>query len=92
MDLKELAIASQGATEQGSRHAVAFKENIRERGIFERDPPRSPDLGDRRDARADPPGATDDAKEAGNPQGPAPIQGQDEVDKLYEILDKEESP
>lgn len=31
-DLKELAIAAQGATEPGSRHAVGFKENIRVRG------------------------------------------------------------
>ena len=31
-DLKEMAIAVQGATEPGSRHAVGFKENIRERG------------------------------------------------------------
>jgi len=31
-DLKELAIAAQGATEPGSRHAVGFKDNIRERG------------------------------------------------------------
>lgn len=31
-DLKELAIAAQGATEAGSRHAVGFKENIRDRG------------------------------------------------------------
>ncbi len=31
-DLKELAIAAQGGTEPGSRHAIGFKENIRERG------------------------------------------------------------
>jgi succinate dehydrogenase / fumarate reductase iron-sulfur subunit len=31
-DLKEMAIAVQGATEPGSRHAVGFKDNIRERG------------------------------------------------------------
>jgi succinate dehydrogenase / fumarate reductase, iron-sulfur subunit len=33
-DLKEMAIAAQGATEAGSRHAVGFKENIRERGVL----------------------------------------------------------
>ncbi len=33
-DLKEMAIAVQGGTEHGSRHAVGFKDNIRERGIL----------------------------------------------------------
>ena len=33
-DLKEMAIAVQGTTESGSRHAVGFKENIRERGLL----------------------------------------------------------
>lgn len=33
-DLKELAIRAQGATERGSRHAVGFKENIRDRGTL----------------------------------------------------------
>ncbi|MFZ0698809.1 MAG: succinate dehydrogenase iron-sulfur subunit [Thermoplasmata archaeon] len=31
-DLKEMAIAAQGGTERGSRHAIGFKQNIRERG------------------------------------------------------------
>jgi succinate dehydrogenase / fumarate reductase, iron-sulfur subunit len=34
-DLKELAVAAQGATENGSRHAVGFKENIRDRGLLQ---------------------------------------------------------
>ena len=33
-DLKELAIAAQGATEHGSRHAVGFKESIRDAGLL----------------------------------------------------------
>jgi len=33
-DLKEMAIAAQGATELGSRHAVGFKENIADRGLL----------------------------------------------------------
>jgi succinate dehydrogenase / fumarate reductase iron-sulfur subunit len=33
-DLKEMAIRLQGGTENGSRHAVGFKENIRERGVL----------------------------------------------------------
>jgi succinate dehydrogenase / fumarate reductase, iron-sulfur subunit len=33
-DLKEMAIAAQGATEHGSRHAVGFKDNIADRGLL----------------------------------------------------------
>lgn len=33
-DLKEMAIAAQGATETGSRHAVGFKESIRDAGVL----------------------------------------------------------
>ncbi|HTZ61194.1 MAG TPA: succinate dehydrogenase iron-sulfur subunit [Thermoplasmata archaeon] len=33
-DLKEMAIRVQGGTENGSRHAIGFKENIRERGLL----------------------------------------------------------
>ncbi len=33
-DLKEMAIGLQGATESGSRHAVAFQTNIAERGLL----------------------------------------------------------
>lgn len=33
-DLKEMAIAVQGGTELGSRHAVGFKENLRDRGLL----------------------------------------------------------
>ena len=34
MDLKEFAIAAQGATEHGSRHVVGFKANIRDGGLL----------------------------------------------------------
>jgi succinate dehydrogenase / fumarate reductase, iron-sulfur subunit len=33
-DLKEMAIAVQGGTERGSRHAIGFKENIEDRGLL----------------------------------------------------------
>jgi len=33
-DLKEMAIAAQGATEHGSRHVVGFKDNIVDRGLL----------------------------------------------------------
>ncbi len=34
IELKEMAVAVQGATETGSRHATAFARNIRERGLL----------------------------------------------------------
>ncbi|MCI4364677.1 MAG: succinate dehydrogenase/fumarate reductase iron-sulfur subunit [Thermoplasmata archaeon] len=95
-DLKELAIAAQGATEPGSRHALAFKENIRERG----------QLNEMKLARqtAGLPGLVTQV-----PQGiriwrkkpellhaPHPIEGADQVEKIYEALDdgktKEDAP
>ncbi len=33
-DLKEMAVRAQGGTENGSRHAIGFKDNIRERGVL----------------------------------------------------------
>jgi succinate dehydrogenase / fumarate reductase, iron-sulfur subunit len=90
MDLKELAIASQGATEPGSRHAVGFKENIRERGV----------LSEMRLVRQTsglggvvaqlPQGLRLIRKKPEIAKTPKPIQGQEEVEKLYEILDPED--
>jgi succinate dehydrogenase / fumarate reductase, iron-sulfur subunit len=89
-DLKEMAIAAQGATEQGSRHAVGFKNNIRQGGL----------LNEMKLAR-DTYGLVGLAKEL--PQGlrlmrkkpeirrrPPPIEGLDEVQKIYDALDKPE--
>jgi succinate dehydrogenase / fumarate reductase, iron-sulfur subunit len=87
-DLKELAIQAQGATEAGSRHAVGFKENIRERGL----------LIESKLVRQTS-GITGMLGQAG--QGvriyrkkpeilrtPHTIEGKDEVDRIYEALDK----
>jgi succinate dehydrogenase iron-sulfur subunit len=87
MDLKELAIEAQGATETGSRHAVAFKDNIRERGL----------LSELKLVRQTS-GLVGMASSAG--QGirlarkkpellrrPHAIEGLDELEKLYQILD-----
>lgn len=86
-DLKEMAVAAQGATEFGSRHAVAFKENIRERGILNEAKLARETLGLT--------GLVPQARQAlriyrKKPEvakKPKPIQGQEEVEKLYEILD-----
>ncbi|HEV2167011.1 MAG TPA: succinate dehydrogenase iron-sulfur subunit [Thermoplasmata archaeon] len=89
MDLKELAIASQGATEAGSRHAVGFKHNIQERGV----------LNELRLVRETsgiggmlaqlPQGIRMYRKKPELRKTPPAIQGQEEVEKLYEILDPE---
>ncbi|HKS59307.1 MAG TPA: succinate dehydrogenase/fumarate reductase iron-sulfur subunit [Thermoplasmata archaeon] len=92
MDLKELAIAAQGATESGSRHAVGFKENIRERGL----------LNEMKLVRQTS-GLVGMAGQAG--QGlrlarkkpellkrPKKIDGLEELERLYEILDQREEP
>ena len=86
-DLKELAIAEQGGTENGSRHAVGFKENIRDRGL----------LSEMKIVRQTS-GVLGLASQAG--QGiriwrkkpeilkrPHPIEGLDELEKIYEALD-----
>ncbi len=86
-DLKELAIAEQGGTENGSRHAVGFKENIRDRGL----------LSEMKIVRQTS-GVLGLASQAG--QGiriwrkkpeilkrPPPIEGLDELEKIYEALD-----
>ncbi|MCI4357829.1 MAG: succinate dehydrogenase/fumarate reductase iron-sulfur subunit [Thermoplasmata archaeon] len=90
MDLKELALQAQGATEAGSRHALAFKDNIRERGI----------LNELRLVRQTsgyggilaqlPQGIRLVRKKPEIRKTPKEIQGREEVEKLYEILDPEE--
>jgi succinate dehydrogenase / fumarate reductase iron-sulfur subunit len=86
-DLKEMAIGVQGATERGSRHAIGFKENIAEKGI----------LNERKLARQTygtlgviphlPQGLRIARKKPEVAKAPHAIAGQDEVQKLYEILD-----
>jgi succinate dehydrogenase / fumarate reductase iron-sulfur subunit len=91
-DLKELAIAAVGASEAGSRHAYGFKENIKDRGVLEEMKlvrqtfgllGMLPQVGQ---------GIRIYRKKPEILKAPKPIQGVQEVRKLYEILDKEESP
>ncbi|HZY70839.1 MAG TPA: succinate dehydrogenase/fumarate reductase iron-sulfur subunit [Thermoplasmata archaeon] len=91
-DLKEMAVAVQGATEHGSKHALGFKENIRERGT----------LNEGRLVRQtySPPELLGIAGQAirlirKKPEilrKPPPIDGKDEIDELYRILDEGENP
>jgi succinate dehydrogenase / fumarate reductase iron-sulfur subunit len=89
-DLKELAISVQGPTERGSRHAVAFKNNIAERGILnERMLVRQTDgvLGMIGEI---PQGLRMLRKKPEVLRAPKRIEGQDEVERIYELLEDEE--
>ncbi|HTT14205.1 MAG TPA: succinate dehydrogenase/fumarate reductase iron-sulfur subunit [Thermoplasmata archaeon] len=87
-DLKELAIQVQGGTEAGSKHAIGFKENIRERGL----------LSEMKLVRQTS-GVVGLAAQAGQglriwrkkpeiARRPHRIEGLDEVEKIYEALDR----
>ena len=86
-DLKEMAIAVQGATEQGSRHAVGFKESIRRAGVLnEMQLTRRTYglfglLGQLRQ------GFRIMRKKPEVIRRPHPIEGVEEVEKIYEALD-----
>jgi succinate dehydrogenase / fumarate reductase, iron-sulfur subunit len=86
-DLKEMAIAAQGATEQGSRHAVGFKESIRRAGLLnEMQLTRRTYglfglLGQLRQ------GLRIMRKKPEVIRRPHPIQGVEELEKIYEALD-----
>ena len=86
-DLKQLAIEVQGGTEAGSRHAIGFKENIRERGL----------LSEAKLVRQTS-GVTGMVGQLGQGvriyrkkpeilKSPHKIDGLDEVEKIYEALD-----
>jgi succinate dehydrogenase / fumarate reductase iron-sulfur subunit len=88
-DLKEMAIRVQGATEQGSRHAVAFKENIRERGVlneFKLVRQTYSSVGMLGQVAQ---GVKLARKKPELLKKPPPIVGVDQVQKLYELLDEE---
>jgi len=86
-DLKEMAIQLQGATENGSRHAVGFKENIRERGTLnELKLVRQTYMPLDMLARI-PQGLRMARRKPEFIRTPPKIAGLDEVEKLYQILD-----
>jgi succinate dehydrogenase / fumarate reductase, iron-sulfur subunit len=92
-DLKEMAVAVQGGTEHGSKHAVGFKDNIRDRGV----------LNEMKLVRQTsglvgvlgqlPQGLHIVRKKREILRAPHRIEGMDEVEKIYEALDRpEEKP
>jgi succinate dehydrogenase / fumarate reductase, iron-sulfur subunit len=89
-DLKELAIREQGATEAGSRHAVGFKENIHDRGLLnEMRLVRQTDgvVGLLRQA---PQGLRLARKKPELLRKPHRIPDQEQVQRLYELLEEED--
>lgn len=89
-DLKELAVAAQGTTEAGSRHAVAFKDNIRERGILNEMKLVRQTVGPTGLLGQLGQGLTMVRKKPEILRRPHPIEGQAEVERLYELLDHRE--
>jgi succinate dehydrogenase / fumarate reductase, iron-sulfur subunit len=89
-DLKEMAIRVQGATEAGSRHAVGFKENIKERGVLIEAKLVRQTSGLAGMAGQLGQGVRIYRKKPEILKTPRPIEGQDEVDRIYAALDSNE--
>ncbi len=91
-DLKEMAIAVQGGTEAGSRHAIGFKENIRERGLLNEMKlvRQTSGLGGLVGQAGQ--GMRMMRKKPEILKRPHPIEQLDEVEKIYEALDRKEAP
>lgn len=87
MDLKEMAVAAQGATEPGSRHAIGFKANIRERGTLNELKLVRQTSGLLGMAAATGQGIRLARKKPEILRRPKPIEGLNELEKLYQMLD-----
>ena len=90
MDLKEMALKELGATEAGSRHALGFKDNIRDLGVLNesrlvRQTYTLPEL-----IAHIPYGLKVYRKKPETLKSPKRIEGQAEVEKIYELLDDPE--
>jgi succinate dehydrogenase / fumarate reductase iron-sulfur subunit len=86
-DLKELAIAAQGGTEAGSRHAIGFKENIRDGGLLNELKLVRQTSGLTGMVAQLPQGLRIWRKKPEITKRPHPIEGADEVEKIYAALD-----
>ncbi len=86
-DLKEMAIAVQGGTEAGSRHAIGFKENIRERGVLNETKLVRQTSGVAGMLGQLGQGVRIYRKKPELLKSPHPIEGKDEVDRIYAALD-----
>jgi succinate dehydrogenase / fumarate reductase, iron-sulfur subunit len=86
-DLKEMAIRAQGATENGSRHAVGFKENIRAGGLLHesRLVRQTSGLGGMAGQLGQ--GIRIFRKKPEILKRPKPIEGAEEIEKIYAALD-----
>jgi succinate dehydrogenase / fumarate reductase iron-sulfur subunit len=86
-DLKELAVQVQGATEGGSRHAIGFKENVREAGILNEMKLVRQSLTPPEMLKLLPFAPRMARKKPETFRKPKPIEGRDEVERLYRLLD-----
>jgi succinate dehydrogenase / fumarate reductase, iron-sulfur subunit len=89
-DLKEMAIREQGATEAGSRHAVGFKENIGDRGLLNEMRLVRQTSGVAGMLRQLPQGLRVARRKPEILRAPRRIEGQDEVEKIYELLEDQD--
>lgn len=92
-DLKEMAVAVQGGTEHGSKHAIGFKDNIRDRGLLNEMKLVRQTSGVVGVLEQLPQGMRIVRKRPELIRKPHRIEGMDEVEKIYEALDRpEEKP
>jgi succinate dehydrogenase iron-sulfur subunit len=88
-DLKEMAVRVQGATENGSRHAVGFKDNIRKAGVLNEMALVRQTYGVGGLVGQLGQGLRIWRKKPEVARRPHPIEGNDEVERIYEALDDE---
>jgi succinate dehydrogenase / fumarate reductase iron-sulfur subunit len=86
-DLKEMAIAAAGTSEAGSRHAVAFKENIGEAGVLNEFKLVRQTYGTMEMLKQVPQGMKIARKKPELLKKPHPIEGVEEVKAIYRALD-----
>ena len=87
VDLKAMAVEAQGATELGSRHAVAFKNNLRERGLLSEARLVRETYGLLGTIPQLRQGVRIWRKKPEVLRRPAPIDGRDELEQIYRALD-----
>jgi hypothetical protein len=89
-DLKEMAIAVQGATEHGSRHAVGFKTNLRDAGVLNEMKLVRQTYGLLGMLPQLPHGLKIWRKKPEITRRPHPIEGREELEAIYQALDPED--
>jgi succinate dehydrogenase iron-sulfur subunit len=87
-DLKELAVEAQGGTEPGSRHAIGFLKNIEEKGLLNELKLVRQTSGVAGMVASAPQGVRIWRKKPELTKSPSPIEGIDEVRKIYAALEK----